>query len=128
MVAVTASAFHHQQQQYMEEGFDGFIDKPVRGERVYACLAELLGVEYTYAPPETGGNEAEIDTLRLSRDLHEGLEAAVKMHSITHLNQLIEALEEQGTDGQRLATRLRDLAQQYNMRAIESLLNEVEVV
>jgi hypothetical protein len=32
----------------MDEGFDGFIDKPVRAERVYQCLSEQLGIDYEY--------------------------------------------------------------------------------
>jgi CheY-like chemotaxis protein len=128
VVAVTASAFHHQRQQYLEEGFDDFIDKPFRSERIYACLAELLGVEFRYTTPESKEGEADIGGVQLPRQLYEGLESAARMHSITALNEHFEELEELGAGGRSLAVRLRELSQHYDMRAIGSLLAEIDVV
>jgi CheY-like chemotaxis protein len=39
-VAVTASVFDHQRQDYLDGGFSGFLDKPLRVEQIYQCLSE----------------------------------------------------------------------------------------
>ena len=129
IVAVTASVFAHQREHYEGMGFDDFIDKPVQTRRIYSCLAELLGVEYEFAAAETEAMESETapgwQGLSLPAELCEGLEMAVKMHSITELNKNLDALENLGAEGQRLAAHLRDLSRQYNMGAIQDVLAEI---
>ena len=39
VVAVTASVFDHQRQDFLDMGFCGFLDKPLRTEKVYAYLS-----------------------------------------------------------------------------------------
>ncbi|MBT4138043.1 MAG: response regulator, partial [Candidatus Latescibacteria bacterium] len=52
VVAVTASVFEHQRQQYEAAGFDGFLDKPLRAEDVYAMMGNLLGIGFEYGELE----------------------------------------------------------------------------
>jgi CheY-like chemotaxis protein len=49
IVAVSASALIHEQQGYLNAGFDAFIPKPFERQQIYDCLANLLNVEYKYA-------------------------------------------------------------------------------
>jgi signal transduction histidine kinase/ActR/RegA family two-component response regulator len=48
IVAVTASAFCADQEEFFGAGIDGFLRKPFRFREVYDSLARLLDVEYTY--------------------------------------------------------------------------------
>ena len=48
IVAVSASTFEHERQEYLAAGFDAFIGKPVRAAQLYGCLADLLGVEFEF--------------------------------------------------------------------------------
>ncbi|MEE3338836.1 MAG: hypothetical protein VX255_20810 [Candidatus Latescibacterota bacterium] len=50
--AVTASALAHQRDRFLDEGFDNFIDKPFRRERIYGCLREMLGSTFEFAEGE----------------------------------------------------------------------------
>jgi len=127
VVAVTASALTHQHQQYLNEGFDYFVDKPFRIERIYACLAELLGVEFEYATRASENNasaaddpavEPDIGDLILPGELYEGLLAAIQMHSITQLKGRLAELEQLGETEARLAAHLRYLSQDYNMTVL----------
>jgi len=127
VVAVTASALTHQHQQYLNEGFDYFVDKPFRIERIYACLAELLGVEFEYATRASENDasaaddpavEPDIGDLILPGELYEGLLAAIQMHSITQLKGRLAELEQLGETEARLAAHLRYLSQDYNMTVL----------
>ncbi|MCC7261171.1 MAG: response regulator [Candidatus Latescibacteria bacterium] len=125
VVAVTASAFEHQRQQYLDEGFDGFIDKPVPRERLYACLAELLGVTYEYreaSPAAAPRDEAELKRVEVPAELYQELATALKIHSVTQLEKHLPQLENLGADGVLLAARLRALGRQYDMAAMKETL------
>jgi len=66
IAAVSASVLRHEQEQVVASGFDAFIGKPIQAGQVYACLADLLGVEYEYAeltPAEAGlpGPEGRVE-------------------------------------------------------------------
>jgi CheY-like chemotaxis protein len=125
VVAVTASAFDHQRQQYLDEGFDAFIDKPFPRERLYACLAELLGVTYEYreaAPAAAPWDEAELKRVEVPAALYRELATALKIHSVTQLEKHLPQLENLGADGVLLAARLRSLGRQYDMAAMKATL------
>ena len=42
------SAFTHEQEGYRAAGFEDIVSKPIPCERVYDCLAALLGVKFDY--------------------------------------------------------------------------------
>ena len=131
-VAVTASVFEHEKQLYREQGFDDFIAKPVRAERLYACLSQLLGVQFDIAETEDTARSTPIEEMdwqgfQLPPDLAESLASAVRMHSITDLRRHLEAVDELGHEGQQLATALRDLAASFDLEGVMRVLTEVGV-
>ena len=131
IVATTASALDHEQEHYLEEGFDGYISKPFRREQIYAVLAELPAVEFAYAERDEerrekdGVESVDLAGLSLSDDLCAELMAAVKVHSMTRVQQQIEKLEEMGEAERQLALELRRLCRQYDMNGIKSIVAQV---
>jgi CheY-like chemotaxis protein len=127
VVAVTASVFEHQRQEYLEMGFDEFLNKPLRAEQLYACLAAQLGVEFDYAEA-VQTPESEVlnwKDVALQPELYEALLTAAEEHSITQLQEYLTALEELGAKEQSLAAHLRLLDQQYDMEGIKAVLQEI---
>lgn len=131
IVAVTASVFEHQRQRYKAAGFDAFIDKPLQVAQLYACLADLLGVEYVYEenldahlPDKI---ESEYSDFILPADLYEKLLHAVEMHSITDLRKHIDVIANMGPTGEPLAKKLSELSRKYDMNAIKALLKQFKV-
>ena len=128
-VAVTASALVHQRQQYLDAGFEEYINKPFHKEEVYIVLKRLLGVEFEYgeeAPVEKeDGAEASLEGVVLPRGIHAQMVESVGMHNITGLNKGLEELEREGEPYQRVVLRLRKLARTYDMKALGALLEEI---
>ena len=133
IAAVTASAFAHQRQAFLSEGFDGFIEKPLRSERLYQALDELLGAQFEYADQassaavETVGaaddDDSESLKIHLSDDLKGQLQAAIEMHSITRLRDLLGQMAKGDDAEARLAARLQPLAETYDMEGIRAALD-----
>ena len=128
VVAVTASAFVHQRQQFLDAGFDDFIDKPFRAGRIYACLAEFLGVAFERAAPDGDEETADADDWRgliLPAQRRASLETAVKMHSVTQLNEQLDRLAAEDETFRPLVARLRQLVRRFDMKAVAALLAEI---
>ena len=130
IVAVSASVVDPDRRNYASQGFDDFIDKPFSTERIYACLANQLGVDFQFGTSDSEEDESEQDWsgVVLPAELHSDLELAVKRHSITELNRHLESLSDLGKPGRVLAAHVRELSRQFDMESIRSLLDEVETV
>ena len=129
IVTVTASAFEHQRRAFLDEGFNAYIDKPLRMGQLYACLADQLGVEFERGPAEerqTRPSAADWGALVLPKDLAEGLDEALTLQSVTDLRRHIAALEKLGKSGGLLAAHLSDLSRRFDMEAIRDVLDGVD--
>jgi len=130
IIAITASVLDHHHRHYEEQGFDGFVDKPLRIEHIYACLSEHLEVRFTFETESdkraSKPSPAMWDNLLLPEDLYLSLIAAVDAHSITELRQHLDGLETLGEQGQFLADHLRDLSRQYDMASIGQVLKSLK--
>jgi len=106
------------------------IARPLRADQVYACVAQLLGVEYDYREP-SAEDEPEPGSWRaidLPEALYGELRAAIDSQSITELRKHIDHLEaEMGEAGKPLALHLRELARQYDMDGLRQALEPFEV-
>jgi len=128
VVAVTASVFKHQRLSFLESGFADFIDKPVRAEAIYACLAAHLDVTYETSEAAAGVEENLSDPsqwadLRLPEELLNQLRTAITHSSITELRGLLTTLESQEGGGHALASHLRVLASQFDMPAVQEVID-----
>ncbi|MDD4929857.1 MAG: ATP-binding protein [Gallionella sp.] len=84
IVAVTASAFKEQRDEMLAAGMDDFVRKPYRFNEIYNCLANQLGVQYTYAQALSAEDDRDMVLTekvmsalpeRLRCELHEALES-----------------------------------------------------
>ena len=126
VVAVTASVFDHQRQAYLDLGFAAFLSKPLESDQIYACLAELLGVKFDFAEAESNDVSAAAERdwteVALPPDVYADLAAAVSSHSITGLRKGLDRLKENAPD---LAAHLGELASQFDMTGIKTVLDEI---
>jgi len=123
VAAISASVMEHEKQYYLRCGFDAFLDKPFRLEDLYACLEQLLGVEYEYSAEE---EEEVVVPVELPVDLARRCTEAAQFYRVTELRRYLEEIEALGEDGRRLAQRLREQVQAYDMEGVLALLNQTE--
>ena len=126
VVAVTASVFDHQRQEYLDMGFAAFLSKPLESEQIYACLSELLGVKFDFAETESNdvpeAAERDWTDVTLPSDLYADLASAVDGHSVTILRKGLDRLKGHDPD---LAAHLGELASQFDMAGIKTVLDEI---
>jgi signal transduction histidine kinase/CheY-like chemotaxis protein len=127
VVAVSASVLEHDRQRFLGIGFDAFIAKPYYAERIIACLAGLLSVEWEEAQKGVQETQTRQDwsDLTLPAELHQRLATACQSYSVTDLEEGLAELENLGNEEQALATQLRILKQRYDMQSIGQILKEI---
>ncbi|MCC7261409.1 MAG: response regulator [Candidatus Latescibacteria bacterium] len=126
VVAISASVLTHERQDYLEAGFDAFIEKPFRLEALYACLEQVLGAEYEYSRTEVVPAAVDFAGLRLPASLRQQLRQAAKMHNVTQVKQGLEELRQLGAREEALAAHLGDLVQRFEMPSVLDLLERIE--
>jgi PAS domain S-box-containing protein len=134
LVAMSASALSHEREECRRAGFDHFLAKPVRCERLFECLRALAGVEFCYAdeparegPP--GQIEADGEVLAgLSAGLRKRLLATAAGCRVTELRQCIDQLEQAGPSNRRAAGFLRASLRRYDLDAIVQALRQAEPI
>jgi CheY-like chemotaxis protein len=129
-VAITASGLLRQRSYYLEAGFDDFIGKPFRFEKICDCMVRHLHVEFEHEPvaEESAGSgpcTAQAAPVKLPHDLRERLLAAANINALTEIEALIGELEQLGPGPQCLASELDGLLSHYDMDGIIELLNRI---
>ena len=102
--------------------------KPFRGERIYATLKTLLGVEFDYKQREAGDGAPlmhDLGRIVLPEDLATRLMMAAELHSATVLKNCLKEVEELGPSGQRLAEHLREFLASYDMNMIQKIVAQI---
>ncbi len=130
VVATSASALEHERERYLQAGCDDFVAKPFRGERIYASLKNLLGVEFDYKARAAGAEGAsllDLGRIVLAEDLATRLMMAAELHSSTVLKNCLKEVEETGPSGQRLAAHLREFLASYDMEMIQKIVAQIPV-
>lgn len=127
IVALSASVLAHQRSAYLEAGFDDFIDKPVRMDRVYACLEDQLGITFDRESNQTAEEpEPEaLPTVPLPTEIWEGLMRSAEQHNVTSFKQHLTDAEALGEEHARSLSGLRSLAESYDTRAIQDALQVI---
>jgi len=126
VLAVTASVFDHQRRGYLEKGFSGFLDKPLRTEQLYAALSSHLNVVFDFSETETAehlsSHAADWTKAAIPKELYERLMQAVASHSITDLRKALSTLNEESPE---LAEHLEGYAREYQMEKIQETLENI---
>ena len=100
IVALTASVFAEQRDEFMAVGMDDFIRKPYKPAEIYDCVARNLGVKYAYEEAEPVVEEAPTPPLRpetlatLPQEVRDELVDALVRLDVRRIEELIRRISE----------------------------------
>jgi signal transduction histidine kinase/CheY-like chemotaxis protein len=127
-VAVSASVMSHQQEAFMEEGFDAFLGKPFRFQTLCECLKKLLRVEFQYADEGTVEDQSELpdpQRVELAPDLLARLRDAAHRFNVTKLEQALREWEAVSDSRHLEVAHVRRLVQQGKFDEVTEFLNQI---
>jgi CheY-like chemotaxis protein len=125
IIALTASAFEHEQVIVRSAGCDDFVRKPVREAIVFEKIAQHLGVQFVYAEQAAMGETSDAGvTVRSALEaLPPDWLASLKQAILTADMEQIKILAQQiHTRDQALADRLERLANDLRLDQLYLLL------
>ncbi len=126
IIMLSASALSQDSQAIINAGCDEFIAKPFHPEQIYQCLQQQLNIDYVYQQAQSpDACQADFSQLQLAPDLQQRLYQAADFGAITALESCLSELEQLGAAEAKLAACLRQLADNYDMQALITLLTDV---
>ena len=129
IVAVTASVFTEQRQEFLDAGIDGIVGKPYRDDEIFTCMTKHLGVQFIYDEPVNEKNVAEqlLNEQRL-RQLPEAFLFELQQAAMTlDIEQSLMVIERIKTIDAPLADVLAGRVSQFDFEAITKLLEQISV-
>lgn len=122
VVAVSASSLDHEREAYLNFGFDHYLDKPIRLESLYACLARLLDIDYEYAAPTASETQPAII---LPEAIAGRLRDAVRSHNLTAVKAALEEVRSLGPDEALIADHLNRQVDQFDLKGLREAVETI---
>jgi CheY-like chemotaxis protein len=128
IIALTASAFEHEQEIVRAAGCDDVVRKPVREATIFAKIAEHLGIRFVYedpqpaAAPERAAELVPADLTALPAEWLAELRQAADEIDTALAEAVIACIRARDA---ALAERLADLVANYRFDTLQELIQEV---
>lgn len=130
IVAVTASVFTEQRQEFLNAGADDIVGKPYRDAEIFACMTKHLGVQFTYDEPVSEKNniaEQLLNAQRLKR-LPEALLSELQQAAMSlDIEQSLDVIEHIKAIDAPLADVLAGRVNQFDFAALTKLLGDADI-
>jgi len=131
VVAVTASAFDRQREDFVRSGFDDYVTKPFREEDIFNCLKELLGVDFVFdedleAEEKAATNEKkDFSGISLQEENYRAIKEAAEHYSVTKLESYLQELHQLNSTYHPLVDHLEALVSQYKFDEVLEILESL---
>ncbi len=129
IVAVTASVFTEQRQEFLDAGADGIVGKPYRDAEIFACMTKHLGVHFVYDEPadQKIATEQVLNDQRL-KQLPEALLSELQQSAMSlDIEQSLVVIERIKALDESLAEILAGRVNQFDFEAITKLLGDTDI-
>jgi signal transduction histidine kinase/DNA-binding response OmpR family regulator len=114
IVAMTASSYEEERKLLLADGYDAYLGKPFQETKLFAVLAERLGVRFAYAEDMSAAKDGEaMDAARLRAvpaDVLRSLEEALQTLDIDRIAMALEAVR---THDASVAATLEKLSDEF---------------
>jgi signal transduction histidine kinase/response regulator of citrate/malate metabolism len=125
IVAITASALDHERKEIIEAGCEFFIPKPFRVETIFSCLENLLDAKFEYQD-SAESSRPDFSKICLTEDLFFKLIESVGHVNTLNLNQALDELDKINKSTKELADHIRKFIDPFNMKEIQSILEDID--
>ena len=131
VVAVTASAFDRQREDFIRSGFAGYVSKPFREEEIFNCLKELLGVDFVFDEELEAEEKAEANEKKdfsgfsIPEENYKAIKETAALYSVTKLEIYLQELHQLNSTYHPLADHLETLLGQYKFDEILEVLESL---
>lgn len=122
-VAVTASVLKHEQQQFLQAGFDEVISKPFLFSTICEALVRFIGAQFTYVD-DMAAPEPE-QALAMSAAWHKKINAALDNGWISGIAAAIGEMAGQGPHTAAQCQRLNAFLGQFDLDGLRRELGKV---
>lgn len=129
IIAITASVFDHQRDEFLRLGCHDFISKPFQIDHIFQTMKKLLDIEYEYKTnaltsitDKAAPGTPDLAEITIPKDIYLELKKAVQFYEITKIEKILNTLEQNNEDGKALAKYLHAYLEKYDMeRMLEAL-------
>lgn len=129
IVALTASVFTEQQQEFLNAGVDDIVSKPYREAEIFALMTKHLGVQFIYDEPVNRRNVTEqlLNDQRL-KQLPEALLSELQQAVMSlDIEQSLAVIEQIKALDAQLADELTERINQFDFEALTKLLSDAGI-
>ena len=122
IVALTASVFAQQRQEFLDAGVNGIVNKPYREQDIFDNLNKYLGVKFIYERPNgesTNSQTLSIDALKLLPEhILKELEHSIASLDIEQSLMIVDQIQNLDT---QLAKQLSERIHQFDFETLNKL-------
>jgi signal transduction histidine kinase/ActR/RegA family two-component response regulator len=134
IIAVTASAFEQDKSEVLARGFDDFVSKPFRTEKLLETIARVAGLEYVFSddPPVYDEQVVEIDYAalrsRLSDEWMARLSEAATMGNFNAVSECAADLDVADDQLRLFKEKLENIAAEFDFDRLEALIAQLNSI
>ncbi|KRB18940.1 MULTISPECIES: ATP-binding protein [unclassified Rhizobacter] len=126
VIALTASSFDEQREEFLRLGCDDFLGKPFKEEALLEMIGRHLGLRYEHEAPPAAPADAVLDRQRLAQvpqPLLARLRSALDRGDPQSIEQALQQIRPGDAD---TAEALSAMAARFEFKRIQALLNEAD--
>ncbi|MBI2380354.1 MAG: response regulator [Gammaproteobacteria bacterium] len=123
-VAVSASAFDHEREQCLQQGFDDFVAKPLLVDDIRRCLSLHLGLSFPELQVDTDLAQAPTAPA-IPAALRRKLLDAVAISWLSGIKAGLQELDRLGPEARPLSERLQGLLRRYDLDGLRRELEDL---
>ncbi len=127
IVAISASTLLHEEDAYREAGFDAFVSKPFLIDDLVESLESLLGLAFvSETEPAILSWDPDQAPPEIPASLRRELRQAAEGYQTTELKELLEQVRAVSAEANLFADHLSELAANFDMKQILTILQRSE--